>query len=860
MLVTLKERLLALLEKPMRHLVSNAKVVGIAALGAAVLMAGAVQAQTAAADAEGIEFFEKKIRPVLVERCYECHSSQAKKLEGALSLESREGVLKGGDQGPAVVPGDLDKSLLIRAIRYTDEDLLMPPKPKERLPKEVLADFEAWVKRGAPDPRVGTAAAASGYSVDIEAAKKRWPYSPPVKPAIPVVRDASWPRTDIDRFILAKLEERTLAPADDADKRALLRRLTYDLTGLPPTPDEIDAFLGDPGTNAYETVIDRLLASSHYGERWGRHWLDVVRYADTAGDNSDYPIPQMYKYRNWVINAFNADLPFDQFIREQLAGDLLPSNSVQEKYDKIIATGYLANARRFGSRVSDYPQHLTIEDTIDNLGRAFMGLSLNCARCHNHKFEPVTTEDYYALYGIFHSTRYPWPGIELEKKQRDLVALAAEDVVTAAKAERKRHEEPIAAEVKATEEAKKAADQLADAVGQRLEALRKQEVPAEQMTEAEKEAEAAKKRAKDYAEVAKTAKKKKTDLDNTPLPYDTAYAVSEGSKIENCKIQMKGDPERLGVEVPRRFPAVLGGQTLTSDAKGSGRRELAEWIASANNSLTARVFVNRLWHYHFGRGLVPTPNDFGKQGKLPSHPELLDYLALRFIESGWSVKAMHRLILMSRTYQLSSTERIQGLMAADPSNELFGRFNRRRLDAESIRDTLLVLGGNLDRSIGDTHPFPPQKEWDFTQHKPFKAVYDSNRRSVYLMTQRIQRHPLMATFDGPDTSASTGARPASTTTLQALYFLNDSFVHEQADRLATRIVSSRTDDDGRIELAYELLFGREPTADERQMAKDYFARLPANAADGSSDDQVAAKRWTSLIRVLLRTNEFVYLE
>jgi hypothetical protein len=257
---------------------------------------------------------------------------------------------------------------------------------------------------------------------------------------------------------------------------------------------------------------------------------------------------------------------------------------------------------------------------------------------------------------------------------------------------------------------------------------------------------------------------------------------------------------------------------------------------------------------------VPTPNDFGKQGKLPSHPELLDYLALRFIESGWSVKAMHRLILTSRTYQLSSTERIQNLVAADPSNELFGRFNRRRLDAESIRDTLLVLGGNLDRSIGDAHPFPPQKEWDFTQHKPFKAVYDSNRRSVYLMTQRIQRHPLMATFDGPDTSASTGARPASTTTLQALYFLNDSFVHEQAERLATRIVSSRAHDDGRIDLACELLFSRPPTADERQMAKDYFAKLPANAADGSSDEQVAAKRWASLIRVLLRTNELVYLD
>jgi hypothetical protein len=834
----------------------------------ALIAAAAVRGEETAADREGIEFFEKKIRPVLVERCYECHSSLAKQLEGSLSLESRAGVLKGGDQGAAVVPGDLDKSLLIRAIRYGDKDLQMPPKPAERLPAEVVADFETWIKRGAPDPRVESAAPslAGKYVVDIEAARQRWPFTLPIEPAIPAVKDAGWPRNAIDHFILAKLEERGIAPAADADKRTLIRRVTYDLTGLPPAAEEVEAFA--EGAESYAALVERLLASPHYGERWGRHWLDVVRYADTAGDNSDYPIPQMVKYRNWVIRAINDDMPYDEFIRQQLAGDLLPAASTAERYDKIVATGYIANARRFGSRVSDYPQHLTIEDTIDNLGRAFMGVSLNCARCHNHKFDPFTNEDYYAIYGIFHSTQYPWPGIELEKKQRELVPLAEAEMVAAATSERKKQADAVAAEAKACDEAKKAADALAKAAGERLTALQRQESTADVLQEAEKEIEAAKKQAADLDKRVKAAKKKKADLDNTPLPFETAYAVAEAKKIENCKVQLKGDPERLGPEVPRRFPTVLGGQTLPAGEKGSGRLELAEWIASKDNPLTARVMVNRLWHHHFGRGLVGTPNDFGKQGKPPTHPELLDYLALRFIDSGWSLKAMHRLMVMSRAYQMASEGQmtndetsttkqiinpkspIPNLSAADPTNDLLSHFNRRRLDAESIRDTLLVLGGNLDRSMGEAHPFPPQQQWDFTQHKPFKAVYDSNRRSVYLMTQRIQRHPLMAIFDGPDTGASTGSRVTSTTTLQSLYFLNDSFVHEQANRIAARIFSARSSDAERLKLAYELCFSHGASDEELTAGEQYLKKIRSPSE---------AEAWPSLVRVLLRTNEFIYV-
>ena len=823
---------------------------------AIALFLGSAVASADDADREGIEFFEKRIRPVLALRCYECHSGSAKKVEGNLLLDTKDGLRKGGDLGPAIVPGDPEKSLLIQAIRYSDENLQMPPKEKGRLPKEVVADFEAWVRRGAPDPRTGPPAAVAN-KIDIETARQRWPYTPPVEPAIPTVKNTAWPRNPIDHFILAKLEDKGLAPAADADPRTLLRRVSYDLTGLPPSVEDLEEFLGQQNWSA---TIERLLASPHYGERWGRHWLDVVRYADTAGDNSDYPIPQMYRYRNWVIEAFNADMPYDRFIREQIAGDLLPAASDEQKYDQIVATGYLANARRFGSRVDDYPQHLTIEDTIDNLGRAFLGHTLNCARCHHHKFDPLTTEDYYAIYGIFHSTRYPWPGIELDKRQRELVPLAGEEVVAAAREQRKKEVEKLAAAVKEAEAAKKAADERAREHKERIESLNK-DGKDEEAKAAETELAELAKEAKAADDALKAAKKNKQDLEAEPLPVEMAYAVAEGKKIENCQVQLKGDPARLGAEVPRRFPLVLGGHSLPPEEKGSGRRELADWIASKENPLTARVMVNRIWHYHFGRGLVPTPNDFGKQGEPPSHPELLDWLALQFIESGWSVKAMHRLILSSRTYQMASEGfRVQGSEAAplnpeprtlnpetvDPANTLLWHFPRRRLDAESIRDTLLVLGGNLDRTPGGPHPFPPQKAWDYTQHKPFRAVYDTDRRSVYLMTQRIVRHPFLAIFDGPDTGASTARRSTSTTTLQALYFLNDPFFHEQASRLAARLREARPTDEKRIDLAYQMLYAREATDEEQEMGQAYLSK----AGDAG---------WESYVRVLLRTNEFVYV-
>lgn len=717
-------------------------------------------------------------------------------------------MLSGGDNGPVFVSGKPSESLLLRAVRH--EGPKMPPK--EKLPLEAIAALSDWIKQGAPWPAAPFAAFRKpGVITDDD--RRWWAFQPVVRPTVPEIRNPKREtRNAIDPFVLAKHEAKGLSPVEPADRLTLLRRVTYDLIGLPPTPEEITDVLNDKSLDWYDRAIERLLASPHYGERWGRHWLDVVRYADTAGDNSDYPVPQLYKYRNWVINAFNRDQPYDQFLREQLAGDLMPSKTELERRERIIATGYLANTRRFGSyEDTRYQWYLTYEDTIDNLGRAFLGLTINCTRCHDHKFDPILSEDYYALYGFFQSTRYPWPGIELDKAPRDLVPLAAPEVIA-----------------KANQERKGALAKL----DERIKQLEKEKSP--QLAAVRKERDA---------------------LARTPMPFEVAYAVAEGSKkIGHAKMQLRGDPEKPGKEVPRRFPVILGGQVLPSDEKGSGRLQLAQWLSDAKNPLTARVLVNRLWQHHFGKGIVATPSDFGRQGKQPTHPELLDYLANRFVAGGWSIKEMHRLILTSRTYQLSSEEQA-GNQERDPNNDYLWRANRRRLDAEAIRDTLLAVSGVLDRTPGAAHPFPDPKSYNFTQHNPFRAVYDTDRRSIYLMTQRIQRHPYLGLFDGPDTNASTAQRTASTTTLQALYLMNNPFVHEQAKRLAERLLREPRETT-RLEGVFLLTWARPATEEEKQQALAHLREVRQSL--GSAPD-AERRAWESLARALLMSNEFVYL-
>ncbi len=724
------------------------------ALVSTLLLAVAGSLRAAEPDPKAVEFFESKIRPVFVKQCYACHSAEAvgkKKLKGGLRLDSHEGLLKGGDTGPAIVPGDPKKSLLIRALTGDGVEKMPPDKP---LTAAVVADFEKWVKDGAADPR--TAAQSTSPGIDLTAAKQHWAFQPIRVPA----------NRSLDDFIRAKLSDKGMSLASPTDKRTLIRRAAFDLTGLPPTPEEIDAFVKDASPEAYAKLIDRLLASPHHGEKWGRHWLDVVRYADTAGETADFPVPAAWRYRNYVIESFNADKPFDRFLQEQIAGDILARTAPREQRENLLtATGYLAISRRFGFDVrADH--FLTLEDTIDILGKSVLGLTIGCARCHDHKYDPIPTTDYYALYGIFESTKYALPGCEKDKRQHDLVPVATPGELAA----------------------------IGGLAGR-----------------------------------------------------DSVYAVSEGSP-HDAQLHRRGDPENRGDPVPRRWLTILGSQPLPKDA-GSGRLALANWLTEPSNPLTARVFVNRVWQYHFGRGLVETPNDFGTRGAKPSHPELLDSLADGFIKNGWSVKWLHRQIVLSAAYQQKS----DGPADRDPENAWLSHFARRRLTAEEIRDSILAVSGDLDRTPGTGHSFPPEASWGYTQHAPFLAVYEHDKRSVYLMTQRIKRHPFLGLFDGADTNRSTDKREATNVPAQGLYFLNDPFVHAKSAKLAERLL--KLPEGERLPRLFLLSFGRMPTSDEQRIATKFVGEY------GSAMDKDRERTaWAAWVRVMFASNEFLYVD
>jgi hypothetical protein len=765
---------------------------------------------------EGVEFFEKKIRPVLAEKCYSCHSVNSKPLMGRLLLDSREGIRRGGASGqPALIPKKPDESILLAAISQKGS-LKMPLGGK--LPDAVIADFESWIKMGAPDPRDG-AAPPPPAAYDFPKARQHWSYRPVSDPSPPAVRDPLWAKNSIDRFVRAKLEEKGLTPVGLAGKRALIRRATFDLTGLPPAPEDIDAFLKDTSAHAFEKVVDRLLASRQYGERWGRHWLDVVRYADTAGCNSDFPVPDAWRYRNWVIDAFNRDENYMDFLREQLAGDLLPAKDDEGRRAKIIATGYIAISRRFASSVNEH--YLTIDDTVDNVGKAMLGLSISCAHCHDHKFDAIPEREYFGIYGIFESTVYAFPGVETFPRPYDFEALGG--------AEQQKSLSGWEGQIK---DAYTKIRELRFGAGRNKPDAK---------TEMEK------------------LKGQALALEMKPPDIPRAYGVKEGEG-HDARMQYKGDPKKLGETVPRGFLTVLGGEKLPEGEKGSGRKELAEWITDPKNPLTARVMVNRIWGWHFGKGIVATPNDFGVRGEEPANPELLDWLTSRFVESGYSVKALHKRIMLSRAYQLAAANDAADFKK-DPKNTYQWRFDRRRLEAEEIRDALLAVSGQLDPTPGGAHPFPPLYQWSYSQHRQFFAVYETNRRSVYLMQQRLRKHPLLELFDQADPNSSTGTRNSSITALQALAFMNNDFVNTQADQFAVRVGMAYDDNASRIRHAYELAFGRAATPAEVAEGVNYLAKARAElkGSDVALERQPRAAL-ASYLHVLLASDEFLFVD
>jgi hypothetical protein len=799
------------------------------------------------------DFFETKIRPILAETCFKCHGGQ--KTGGGLRVDSREAILKGGDRGPALVAGDADASLIVRALRHVDEDLKMPPG--KRLSETVSADFASWIKDGAHWPK---GAPTKGFT-----AERHWAFEP-VKCQNPPPDPSNWSDHPIDRFLAAKWRENGLHPVSLADKRMLLRRVTFDLTGLPPTPKEINDFLKEETPDVFRKVIDRLLASPRYGERWGRHWMDVARYADTAGDNADYPIPEARLYRDYIIDSFNKDKPYDHFVREQIAGDQLAPEGPRESYaERVTATGFLALSRKYATAPEEL-WHLTLEDAIETTGRAFLGLTLRCGRCHDHKFDPVTQSDYYALYGIFASTKFAYAGSE-EFQSKNFPRTDFAPLVPPAEVGTKikeYHDALIAIQETIASE---------DRFRALLERIAILEVEVDHLEKIHQEPRAL----KDYLQSLRsrfaaiqprpnlgTADRLRGQLAEARrsgiLPnVPHAYAVHDSAPVDEA-MHLKGEPAQRGKVVKRNAPAFLTREPLSIPPGTSGRRQLAEWLTRSDNPLTARVMVNRIWQHHFGRGIVASPSNFGVRGEEPTHPELLDWLAARFVESGWSIKAMHRLILSSRAYQLASGVNVSNAVV-DPSNRYLWRFDRRRLSAEEIRDAMLVLGGHLDASRPGAHPFPPIATWGWTQHNAFKAVYPSNHRSVYLMTQRLQRHPFLALFDGPDTNHSTDVRTSATVPLQALYLMNNSFVREQAEGFAKRLLDATADHEGRVSLAQELAWGRPPTTDDVEKGVAYVSRFTQESLKtGTATERGDLEAWSSYARILLSSNPFLYVD
>lgn len=1244
--------------------------------GVAVFLLGAI---THAADPRE-EFFESRIRPILIGSCLNCHNET--KRSGELRIDSRESLLTGGGSGPALIPLQPGDSLIVRAIRHADDVSAMPPEKDKQLRPEQVADIERWIQEGAVWP------ASTGPFV----ARRHWSLEPVQDPVAPEVRDVAWGRTSIDPFIRARQEQAGVQPAPEADQVTLIRRATFDLTGLPPTPAEIDDFLKDSSDQAFERVVDRLLQSPAYGERWGRHWLDVVRYADTAGETADYPVPLAWKYRNYVIDAFRTDKPYDEFLREQIAGDILAHQGPPEKYtERVIATGYLAISRRFGFDSENY-HHLTLQDTIDTLGQSVLGLSLGCARCHDHKFDAVTMQDYYSLYGIFESSRYAFPGSEQKQKVRSMVPVvppsqsqpawrAYESRVAALTSFLSQQKRPIpasvlrslhdmdgdfelqapaaggsngvlvppwqyAGSVAVTNAAQspyqhlypqgrvgasiaanagayhieqavhprrsresgsplfvnldfRIGDAPAEAAAHRFRVgaygsapavdieltssevtiqihsqpqkwaavtpgqwinlqleldlaqrtvrgrigvpgtvlelpvqplsrdwsgvidrvellseaaigtaqavieydnLGLQEAPlasvstaaptlplsasgpdpvalsqelqqlsgidgdfelqspdtppaspwgpgpnsvvkvspnsqspyhnlfpqgelglhmpnrgeydgfgltlpnvkpdasgklytafdfrcaqvdaggggswryyvghgpgnsaavelfmngsqffrrsgdarepvaplavgtwyqvqltldlnaktyggrllsAESQTEfggqlasgwdgaidysfidsyghlggvrpgldadnfvytdqplaafdhsQENPVDQPERRARiralreQQAAIQRVADDAVSELNRLLAdgPVDLCYGVTEGTP-RDARIQLRGEPTQPGEEVARGFIRSLGGVPLPRTATGSGRLELAQWLTDPVNPLTARVMVNRIWQYHFGRGLVGTPNDFGVRGQPPTHPELLDHLATTFVRGGWSIRSMHRQIMLSATYRQAPIVYGSEGGGADPA-PLYVGYARRRLSAEEIRDAILQVSGELDRTPAHGHPFPTPISWGFTQHGPFSAVYGHRQRSVYLMTQRLKRHPFLALFDGADPNASTADRLGTIVPTQALFFLNDPLIHETSLKWAERMETQEPDPVRRVEAVWRMAWGMRPSPSELSEAQDFLARYRDEliAAQSDSPDRRA---WAAYLRTLLGSNAFLYVD
>lgn len=700
---------------------------------------------------DATDFFEKRIRPVLVEHCYECHAKDADVIQGGLVLDHRDSMMRGGDSGKAVIPGAPDESLLIKAIRY--EETEMPPDGK--LDAKVIRDFEKWIQQGAVLPASANPSSTSSSpesmgapptEIDWKSARSFWAFRQPERSIPPSTHNPDWQNNEIDAFVLAKLESAGRQPTGRADRRTLIRRVTFDLTGLPPTPTQVEAFVSDDRPDAYMRLVNRLLSDSAHAERWARLWLDVARYAEDqahkVGNNDSLTYPNAYLYRDWVVDAFAGDMPYDQFVRLQLAADQIDPDDRESH----LALGFLGLGPKYYRRGAPEVMADEWEDRVDTVSRGLLGLTVACARCHDHKYDPIPTEDYYSLAGVFASTEM--------------------------------FNRPINESVE-----------------------------------------------------TKNGEAKK--------PQDAQHIVRDGKPV-HLNVMIRGDVNKRGKEAPRGFLQALCSGDVPKFSQGSGRAELADAIVDPNNPLTARVIVNRIWRQFMGRGLVETPSNFGKLGQRPSHPELLDHLALGLIDNGWSLKWLQRQIVTSATYQQSS-QASESSMDADPANELYGRMSRRRLSIESYRDAVLMVAGQLDFRHGGRSIDP--------------AEADQPRRTLYSEISRMELNPLLARFDFPDPNAHSEKRVETNTPLQKLFLLNSPFLITHSRALASQTLQAINDLDKRILSLYQRLYARDPMQAELDYGRSFLKTVQE---ESGAVDELGA--WTQYAQALLISNEMFLLD
>ena len=953
--------------------------IGLALLSASSVFNRASAAQTNAQSDNLAEFFEKRIRPVLIANCVKCHNPKAQVAQ--LDLTTAEGFAKGGESGLLINKEKPEESRLLKAISY-DDSLKMPPTGK--IKADEIAALTEWVKMGAPWPKSSGAVAESKPAIPkstrefTEEEKKFWAFQPLAKPSVPAVKNAAWVKSPVDAFILAKLEEKNLTPAPPADKLTLLRRATYDLTGLPPSEKEISDFLADSSPKAFEKVVERLLASPRYGEKWGRHWLDVARYADSTGNDEDHRYPFAWKYRDYVIESFNNDLPYDQFVREQLAGDQLPAKNGSELNQRgIIATGFLAlGPKAVAQQDKKKMLYDVYDEQVDVTSKAFLGMTLACARCHNHKFDALLTKDYYSMINIFASTKSftnpdshvsivfekplvpksEWEKYQAARKQHQAKEKRArteiDEIVDAVRDPAVKQQSPRVAEFMLAANKVYASGAKTEELAQQLnlseEILKRwvqflkpsdltpQHLLAWQKATPEKLANVAQEYQRTFqarlqewtekvsqwrVEYQKAIAENKTPLPDKPVFeagddrfFDSVYFENDGpfslsvkekakfsaaqqqriaelqKEIETLKksaptepelacaiedgepvaqkVFVRGDYNNAGEDAPKAFPAILAPFDTKPNFSGSGRLQLAEWLVQPEHPLTSRVMANRIWQWHFGEGLVRTPDNFGKMGERPSHPELLDFLAREFVKSGWSIKSMHRLIMLSSAYQMAS---LNPNLAenTDTDNRLLTRFNRRRLTVEELRDGLLAIDGSIDLTMGGSLQQGRGTDGENNQGRLSLNPEKLKRRTVYIPLRRANLPTLLNLFDFGDATSMAGKRQLTNVSTQALFWLNSEFLAEQSATLVKALLADGSLTEAkRIETLYMRVLNRNAEKDEVEQALKYIAAFKQEALgkqetpgqQKAQGEDANHKAWQSFCHVLMASNDFLYID